>query len=63
MQAGTLLKAEGDVEPDETFVGSLAKIMHAHKREKIKGTGGAGNPSSSRHGWSCGLTPMGTQRP
>ncbi len=28
MQAGTLLKAEGDVEADETFVGGLAKNMH-----------------------------------
>lgn len=43
MQAGTLLKAEGDVEADETFVGGLAKNMHKHKREqKITGTGGAG---------------------
>ena len=43
MQAGTLLKAEGHVEADETFVGGLAKNMHKHKREqKITGTGGAG---------------------
>ena len=43
MQAGTLLKAEGTVEADETFVGGLAKNMHKAKREqKITGTGGAG---------------------
>ncbi len=43
MQAGTLLKAEGDVEADETYIGGLAKNMHKARREqKITGTGGAG---------------------
>ena len=48
MQAGTLLKAEGmkaegEVEADETYVGGLAKNMHKHKREqKVTGTGGSG---------------------
>ncbi len=43
MQAGSLIKAEGAVEADETFVGGLAKNMHKDKRERvIKGTGGAG---------------------
>lgn len=43
MQAGSLLKAEGSVEADETFIGGLAKNMHRDKREKkIKGTGGSG---------------------
>lgn len=43
MQAGSLMKAEGDVEADETFIGGLAKNMHKDRREKaIKGTGGAG---------------------
>lgn len=43
MQAGSLMKAEGDVEADETFVGGKAKNMHKDRREKkITGTGGAG---------------------
>lgn len=43
MQAGSLMKASGDVEADETFIGGLAKNMHKSRREKaIKGTGGAG---------------------
>ncbi len=43
MQAGSLVKAEGHVEADETYVGGLAKNMHKDKREwVIKGTGGAG---------------------
>ncbi len=43
MQAGTLLKAQGDVEADETYIGGLAKNMHKARREqKITGTGGAG---------------------
>lgn len=43
MQAGSLLKADGNVEADETYVGGLAKNMHRGQREKkIKGTGGSG---------------------
>jgi transposase-like protein len=43
MQAGSLMKAEGTVEADETFIGGLSKNMHKDRREKvIKGTGGAG---------------------
>lgn len=43
MQAGSLMKAEGTVEADETFVGGKAKNMHKERRErKITGTGGAG---------------------
>ncbi len=43
MQAGSIMKADGDVEADETFIGGLAKNMHKDRREKkIKGTGGAG---------------------
>lgn len=43
MQAGSLIKAEGHVEADETFVGGLSKNMHKSRREAtIKGTGGAG---------------------
>lgn len=43
MQAGSLMKAEGEVEADETFVGGLARNMHKNRRERtIKGTGGAG---------------------
>jgi transposase-like protein len=43
MQIGSLMKAEGDCEADETFIGGLAKNMHKNRREKaVKGTGGAG---------------------
>ena len=43
MQAGSLLKAEGEVEADETYVGGVARNMHKDKRERtIKSTGGAG---------------------
>lgn len=43
MQAGSLIKAEGEVEADETFIGGLSKNMHKSKRESaITGTGGAG---------------------
>jgi transposase-like protein len=43
MQVGSLMKAKGTVEADETFVGGLAKNMHAERRKRtIKGTGGAG---------------------
>jgi transposase-like protein len=43
MQVGSLVKADGEVEADETFVGGLAKNMHHERRKRtIKGTGGAG---------------------
>lgn len=42
MKLGTIEKMEGTVEADESFVGGLAKNMHARRRAKvIKGTGGA----------------------
>jgi transposase-like protein len=41
MQNGTINKLSGHVEIDETFIGGLAKNMHARKRKHI-GTGGAG---------------------
>ncbi len=41
MQTGTFTKLSGEVEADETFIGGLARNMHAHKRaSKITGTGG-----------------------
>ncbi|MEO6092026.1 MAG: IS1595 family transposase [Novosphingobium sp.] len=43
MKLGTIEKMDGEVEADETYVGGLAKNMHAHKRERaVLGTGGAG---------------------
>jgi transposase-like protein len=43
MKAGSIMKMDGVVEADETFVGGLSKNMHKDRREKtIKGTGGAG---------------------
>jgi len=45
MQRGSFEKigGSGPVEPDETFIGGLARNMHADKKaEKIQGTGGAG---------------------
>ena len=46
MQQGSLEKMGSDggpVEADETFIGGLARFMHAHKRaKKITGTGGSG---------------------
>lgn len=43
METGTIEKAEGTAEADETLIGGLAKNMHKHKREeKIKGTGASG---------------------
>jgi hypothetical protein len=43
METGTIEKAGGTAEADETLIGGLAKNMHKHKREeKIKGTGGSG---------------------
>jgi transposase-like protein len=43
METGTIEKADGTAEADETLIGGLAKNMHKHKRvEKIKGTGASG---------------------
>lgn len=43
MKIGSFEKMDGIVEADESFVGGLAKNMHAHRRAKaITGTGGAG---------------------
>jgi hypothetical protein len=43
MESGTIEKADGTAEADETLIGGLAKNMHKHKREeKIKGTGASG---------------------
>jgi transposase-like protein len=41
MQAGSLMKLDGEVEVDETFIGGKARNMHKQKREaSITGTGG-----------------------
>ena len=43
MQAGSLIKADGNVEADETAIGGFAKNMHKDRRERtIKGTGTSG---------------------
>ena len=43
MQAGSLMKAEGTAEADETLIGGLAKNMHEDRKERtIRGTGGSG---------------------
>jgi len=43
METGSFLKAPGDAEADETFIGGLARNMHKDQRKrKITGTGGAG---------------------
>ena len=41
MKAGSIMKIEGEAEADETFIGGLAKNMHASKKKHL-GTGGAG---------------------
>jgi transposase-like protein len=41
MKAGSIMKMDGEVEADESFIGGLAKNMHEKKRKHI-GTGGAG---------------------
>ena len=41
MKAGSIMKMDGEIEADESFVGGLAKNMHEKKRKHI-GTGGAG---------------------
>jgi len=41
MQTGSLMKLDGEVEVDETFIGGKARNMHKQKREAaITGTGG-----------------------
>jgi hypothetical protein len=46
MKTGTFIKMSSEVEADETYIGGLAKNMHAHIRQrKIKGTGGSGKES------------------
>jgi transposase-like protein len=43
MQSGSFKKFAGEVEADETYIGGLAKNMHAsRRREAIHGTGGTG---------------------
>ena len=43
MQSGSVAKMTGAIEADETYIGGLARNMHAHKRaQKIKGTGVVG---------------------
>src|SRR5208282_124191 len=43
IHTGSFDKLRGEVEADETFIGGLARFMHADRREAvIKGTGGAG---------------------
>jgi transposase-like protein len=39
MQTGTFRKLAGEVEVDETFIGGLARNMHAHKRPKLSRNG------------------------
>jgi transposase-like protein len=41
-QSGTFEKVSGEFEVDESFIGGLARFMHADKKAKITGTGGAG---------------------
>jgi ISXO2-like transposase domain/Transposase zinc-ribbon domain len=41
MKVGSILKMDGDVEANESFIGGVAKNMHEKKRKHI-GTGGAG---------------------
>jgi len=41
MKVGSIMKMDGEVEADESFIGGLAKNMHEKKRKHI-GTGGAG---------------------
>lgn len=41
MQSGSIMKASGEVEVDETFIGGKARNMHvAQRRRRITGTGG-----------------------
>jgi transposase-like protein len=42
MQDGTFVKAIGDFEVDESFIGGAARFMHKNKKAKITGTGGTG---------------------
>src|SRR2546425_3773077 len=41
MQSGSIMKASGEVEVDETFIGGKARNMHiAQRKRRITGTGG-----------------------
>ncbi len=42
MHDGTFVKAIGDFEVDESFIGGAARFMHKNKKAKITGTGGTG---------------------
>lgn len=42
MKAGSIIKLDGEVEADESFIGGLFREYAKAKRTKIKGTGGAG---------------------
>ena len=37
MQAGSIMKMDGDVEADETFIGGKSEFMHANRRKKVIG--------------------------
>ncbi len=55
IHTGSFDKLSGEVEADESFIGGLARFMHADRREAaIKGTGGAGKTAVmgllERHG-------------
>jgi transposase-like protein len=39
MQAGSIVKMDGEVEADEAYIGGLPKNMHEHKRAKAKKLG------------------------
>jgi transposase-like protein len=67
MQTGTFRKLTGEVEADETFIGGLARNMHASKRKgKIAGTGGYGKVAVmgmlERHGEVTAMVIPNTQR-
>ena len=56
MQTGSLMKLEGEVEVDETFIGGKARNMHKDKREaayrngRKRQDGGHGIPGARWHG-------------
>jgi transposase-like protein len=55
MQDGTFVKAIGDFEVDESFIGGAARFMHKNKKAKITGTGGTGG------GKAVVMGPVGSQ--